>query len=172
MAHFEGDIQAFMALIDKMDPATVQKLLKKATKPDKDAKVREAMVALVSDHKTVNLTRLRKALKEAYIQVNGMDEEGAESKTLTPYTLFFKEQSAILKEEMKDASQVERVTEIGRRWKALKCADPKKGEGDDAQTKSDATATIIPETQPLEDWENLVEQEKQPKKRQRGGRKK
>ncbi len=139
MAHLALD-QHLEELFANYDLSMLKKALKKAAaaKPNKLVELQREMDALVAKYKDVNLTRMRKILKTAHNSVHGSDDESTPSR-ITPYMRFFKEQSAILKEDMKDASQMERVTEIGRRWNAKKAA------AKDTETEDDDT--IIPETQ-------------------------
>lgn len=117
----EAAMRLFCAQYAHVDAAEMAKAFKKAMKPNKSEVIQSELREVIQNHKKISLTRLRKELAAAYKSVHEKDSDSeGEPKPMRKYNQFFKEQSAILKGEMKNATQVERVEEIGRRWKAQK----------------------------------------------------
>lgn len=114
-------MRVFFAQYAHVDPVELRKAFKKAVKVDKSEVIQAELCEVIKKHKRISLTRLRKELAAAYKMVHESDGETSDSdRPMRKYNQFFKEQSAILKEEMAEMTQTERVKEIARRWKAQK----------------------------------------------------
>ncbi len=114
----EAQMREFFSQYAHISPAELRKAFKKALKPDKSEVIQAELCEVISKHKKMSLTRLRKELAAAYKTV--YEEDSDAERPMRKYNLFFKEQSVLLKEEMKEMTQTERVKEIARRWKAQK----------------------------------------------------
>lgn len=114
----EAQMRVFFSQYAHVDPAELRKAFKKALKLDKSDVIQSELCDFISKHKKMSLTRLRKELAAAYKTVH--DNDSDTERPMRKYNVFFKEQSEILKDEMKETTQIERVKEIARRWKAQK----------------------------------------------------
>lgn len=109
-----------------LDEDTMRKEIMTAIKKKpKYEMLQKAMRELVQEFPTITLKKMRKELKNAYTEIIGEgDGEGnsddVRSRGPTAYNLFMKEQIAILKTEMPNATQKERMAEVGKRWKDFK----------------------------------------------------
>ncbi len=119
MATIERDVEAFIAQYSSMEREALHKALRKRIKTSKDEALQKAMNEFVAQHPSASLTKLRRILTVAYASVHEEEEESSK-RANREYNQFFKQHSAILKEEMPTATQPERVAEIGRRWQAAK----------------------------------------------------
>ncbi len=157
----ETTMREFFAQYAHVDPNELKKAFRKALKPDKSAVIQAELCEMITKHRKISLTRLRKELAAAYKTVHETDDDTSDSdRPMRKYNQFFKEQSALLKEEMKDMTQTERVKEIARRWKAHK---------ELAAEQADAAAETEPQqsmsNEPVDSEGPLVETAEQARKK-------
>lgn len=128
MNDLETAIQALMEGHKDADPKEIRAMITKTLKANRVAAIQQRLRGVVAEHKGLSLTRLRREIKKAYEHVNATDDssddEQPSAAVLTPYRKFVKEQSLVLKEEMPDADQRERMIEIAKRWADAKKQPP------------------------------------------------
>lgn len=123
MASAIEQIRAILLNNPDVEKDTLRDVIKICAKTKRTSAIQKDMRDMVKKYDKMNLTRLRKELKNAYLDAHKDDEESTPPPE-TAYRKFVKEQTAIMKSAeggmWKDVPQAVRLVEIGKRWKAQK----------------------------------------------------
>ncbi len=112
---------AIQELLQKYPNASRSEIMQSVGKRPRQFKVYKDLVQLVQKHNKVSLKRLRQDLTKAYKEVHpDPDPEENDERDIAPYRKFVKEQTEVLKTDVRFVDQRERMKEIGSRWKEHK----------------------------------------------------
>ena len=138
----DKDIAKFLETHADMNPDELRKAFVKSLKATRPSEITKDFHVIVKKYKTTPLNKLKKVLTQVFTEIHGDSPPMPAKRKESQYNVFMKEQSKLLAEEMPNATQRERMQEIGKRWQLKKSSSASTAtDATDATAKTTATTS-------------------------------